>query len=143
MALNTAVACALLSVGILCARPDRGLMTAITSESSGGRMARQLLPAAILVPVFLGWLQLRGEALRWYPSMLGTALLVLLTVVILGGWWACAAAVRDRVASPLRTLANLLEAMREGDYSIRARGAHGEEALGDVMQRHQRQRRPG
>jgi two-component system nitrogen regulation sensor histidine kinase NtrY len=30
-------------------------------------------------------------------------------------------------------LANLLEAMREGDYSIRAR-AHGEEALGDVMQ---------
>ena len=28
--------------------------------------------------------------------------------------------VRERVASPLRTLANLLEAMREGDYSIRA-----------------------
>ena len=41
---------------------------------------------------------------------------------------------RDRVASPLRTLANLLEAMREGDYSIRARGAEGEDALGDVMQ---------
>src|SRR5580698_7317322 len=57
-----------------------------------------------------------------------------LSVIILGGWWACAAAVRDRVASPLRTLANLLEAMREGDYSIRARGAIGEEALGDVMQ---------
>jgi len=36
---------------------------------------------------------------------------------------AFAAAVRERAASPLRTLANLLEAMREGDYSIRARGA--------------------
>jgi nitrogen fixation/metabolism regulation signal transduction histidine kinase len=57
-----------------------------------------------------------------------------LSVVILGTWWGCAAAVRERVASPLRTLANLLEAMREGDYSIRARGATGEEALGDVMQ---------
>lgn len=56
-----------------------------------------------------------------------------LTVLIVGGWWACAAAVRDRVASPLRTLANLLEAMREGDYSIRGRGT-GEDALGDVMQ---------
>src|SRR6202161_2934175 len=56
-----------------------------------------------------------------------------LTVVLLLGWWVCAAAVRDRVASPLRTLANLLEAMREGDYSIRARGAMGEEALGEVM----------
>ena len=41
--------------------------------------------------------------------------------VILGVWWGCATAVRERVASPLRTLANLLEAMREGDYSIRAR----------------------
>jgi nitrogen fixation/metabolism regulation signal transduction histidine kinase len=38
------------------------------------------------------------------------------------------------VASPLRTLANLLEAMREGDYSIRARGARNEDALGEVMQ---------
>ena len=45
-----------------------------------------------------------------------------------------AAAVRERVASPLRTLANLLEAMREGDYSIRARGARYEDALGEVMQ---------
>src|SRR5215470_2686768 len=56
-----------------------------------------------------------------------------LTVVIIGCWWGFAAAVRERVASPLRTLANLLEAMREGDYSIRARGAKGEDALGDVM----------
>ena len=41
---------------------------------------------------------------------------------------------RERVSSPLRTLANLLEAMREGDYSIRARGARFEDALGEVMQ---------
>jgi nitrogen fixation/metabolism regulation signal transduction histidine kinase len=57
-----------------------------------------------------------------------------LSVVIVACWWGCAAAVRERVSSPLRTLANLLEAMREGDYSIRARGASGEDALGDVMQ---------
>ena len=56
-----------------------------------------------------------------------------LSAVIVGAWWGFAAAVRERVASPLRTVANLLEAMREGDYSIRARGAMGEEALGDVM----------
>ena len=59
-----------------------------------------------------------------------------LTVLILGVWWACASAIRERVASPLRTLANLLEAMREGDYSIRGRGTgatEGEDALADVM----------
>jgi len=55
-------------------------------------------------------------------------------VFVLGGWVAFAAAVRERAASPLRTLANLLEAMREGDYSIRARGARSNDALGEVMQ---------
>ncbi len=56
-----------------------------------------------------------------------------LTVVIVGAWWGFAAAVRERVASPLRTLANLLEAMREGDYSIRGRTGDHEDSLGDVM----------
>src|SRR4051794_15565265 len=57
-----------------------------------------------------------------------------LGLFIIGGWLFFASAVRERVASPLRTLANLLEAMREGDYSIRARGARFEDALGEVMQ---------
>jgi nitrogen fixation/metabolism regulation signal transduction histidine kinase len=57
-----------------------------------------------------------------------------LGLVVIGGWIGFASAARERVASPLRTLANLLEAMREGDYSIRARGAQHEDALGEVMQ---------
>ncbi len=56
-----------------------------------------------------------------------------LGLLIYGCWLGFAFSVRERVASPLRTLANLLEAMREGDYSIRARGAEGEDALGEVM----------
>jgi nitrogen fixation/metabolism regulation signal transduction histidine kinase len=49
-------------------------------------------------------------------------------------WLAFAVAARSRVAGPLRTLANLLEAMREGDYSIRARVDDPSEPLGEVMQ---------
>ncbi len=45
-----------------------------------------------------------------------------------------AASVRRRVTGPLRTLANLLEAMREGDYSIRARVENPAEPMGEVMQ---------
>src|SRR5437868_2932933 len=56
-----------------------------------------------------------------------------LGVLMFGTWLGFAAAIKERVASPLRTLANLLEAMRKGDYSIRGRGAKGEDALGDVM----------
>ena len=56
-----------------------------------------------------------------------------LGVVILGFWLGGSYAARERVVSPLRTLANLLEAMREGDYSIRGRLSRGADALDDVM----------
>jgi PAS domain S-box-containing protein len=37
---------------------------------------------------------------------------------------------RERVVRPLQTLSNMLAALREGDYSIRARGAERDDALG-------------
>jgi PAS domain S-box-containing protein len=37
---------------------------------------------------------------------------------------------RDKVVRPLQTLSNMLAALREGDYSIRARGAERDDALG-------------
>lgn len=57
-----------------------------------------------------------------------------LIALLVSCWFGFAAAVRERVASPLRTLASLLEAMREGDYSIRARDASENDAMGEVMQ---------
>jgi nitrogen fixation/metabolism regulation signal transduction histidine kinase len=56
-----------------------------------------------------------------------------LSLVILGFWFGLAFSLRGRVVRHLQTLSNLLAAMREGDYSIRARGAGREDALGDVM----------
>ncbi len=56
-----------------------------------------------------------------------------LSLFIVGGWLGFAFAVRERVITPLQTLSNLLAALREGDYSIRARGANADEPLGQVM----------
>ena len=42
-------------------------------------------------------------------------------------------AARDHVIHPLQTMSNLLTALREGDYSIRARGARADDALGEVL----------
>jgi PAS domain S-box-containing protein len=39
---------------------------------------------------------------------------------------------QERVVRPLQTLSNVLAALREGDYSLRARGAAAEDALGLV-----------
>jgi nitrogen fixation/metabolism regulation signal transduction histidine kinase len=56
-----------------------------------------------------------------------------LSLLILGAWLGFSFSVRERVVTPLQTLSNLLAALREGDYSIRARGADTEEPLGQVM----------
>ena len=56
-----------------------------------------------------------------------------LTLLVLGFWLGFAAAVQNRVIRPLQTMANLLSALREGDFSVRARGARRDEPLGDVM----------
>src|SRR6478736_248643 len=56
-----------------------------------------------------------------------------LGLVIFGCWFGYALAVRERVVRPLQTMANLLTALREGDYSTRARGANRDEPLGDVL----------
>lgn len=55
-----------------------------------------------------------------------------LTLLIVGFWLGFAAAARERVVRPLQTMSNLLSALREGDFSIRARGANHDEAMGDV-----------
>src|SRR5919199_2383022 len=56
-----------------------------------------------------------------------------LTIFVLGFLLGAAGALRGRVVRHLQTLSNLLAALREGDYSIRARGSSHEDALGEVM----------
>jgi signal transduction histidine kinase len=79
----------MLSVGLLCSRPDRGFMAKITSNSFGGLMARRLLPATLLIPIVLGWIKHYGEREGWYPPTMGLALFALADVVIFLAvvWW--------------------------------------------------------
>ncbi len=42
-------------------------------------------------------------------------------VLLVGAWGALTLSLRDRVVRPLQTLANMLAALREGDFSMRAR----------------------
>lgn len=56
-----------------------------------------------------------------------------LGLVVVLCWLGFALAVREHVVRPLQTMANLLTALREGDFSTRARGANRDEPLGDVL----------
>jgi nitrogen fixation/metabolism regulation signal transduction histidine kinase len=56
----------------------------------------------------------------------------LLAACILFAWMEAARRLRNRALRPMQTLANLLAALREGDYSFRAKGDLEEGGLGDV-----------
>lgn len=79
------------------------------------------LPGAIISLIFL-WTGDSTPKVQWT-----------LTVLIVSFCLGFAFALRERVVLPLQTLSNLLAALGEGDFSIRARGARGGDPLGEVM----------
>src|SRR3989442_553070 len=56
-----------------------------------------------------------------------------LTLSAAGVWLACAAIVKEHVVRPLQTVSNVLAALRERDYTLRARGSNPEDALGLLL----------
>jgi two-component system nitrogen regulation sensor histidine kinase NtrY len=57
---------------------------------------------------------------------------VALTFAELFVWWLLAMALQEQTTRPLQTLANVIAALREEDYSFRARGAATDDALGEL-----------
>jgi PAS domain S-box-containing protein len=82
IAIHTALTFSILSLGILFARPEQGLMQIFSSSSLGGLMARRFMPAAIVIPFLLGWLLVTGERMGLYDSVSRLALFALSNVIV-------------------------------------------------------------
>ncbi|MCC5655475.1 PAS domain S-box protein [Nostoc sp. XA010] len=82
MALHTAVLFSLLSVGVLWARSEQGLMKVVTSDSYGGLLARRLLIAAIAVPSILGWVIVEGQRAGQYDPAFAVSVFAIVLIVI-------------------------------------------------------------
>ncbi len=89
MALNSAATLALLAIGLLFARPDRGLMAVVSHRETGGVMARRLLPASILAPAVFAWLASTGQQAGFFGPSSGISLFVVSTIVLFATliWW--------------------------------------------------------
>jgi PAS domain S-box-containing protein len=74
---------------------------------------------AVIATLILLWLGGYSGKVQWTVGL-----------IVVSCWLITAAVLRERVVRPLQTLSNMLAALREGDYSIRARGADREDALG-------------
>jgi two-component system nitrogen regulation sensor histidine kinase NtrY len=76
---------------------------------------------AVLAAMILLWIGDYAPKTQWT-----------LLLIILSFWLGVALSVRERVVRLLQTFANLVSALREGDYSIRARGARNQDSIGEI-----------
>ena len=77
---------------------------------------------AVVVALVLLWTGGLTEKVQWT-----------LTVFVTFTWIGLAFVIREQVVHPLQMISNMLAALHEGDYSIRARPPSGDDALGLAM----------
>ena len=97
----------------------------IASTSHDTRILLMAIASGLPGSAITLWLIWRGEytlKVQWTVS-----------VFLVAVWLGFAFSLRKRVVFPLQTLSNLLAALREGDYSIRARAGRRDDALARVM----------
>jgi len=103
-------------VGLLAARPERGLAGMLTCDCMGGTMLRRLLPVTVVVVLLTGWLRIEGEKQGLYSAAFGSALMTVVRLVVLtaalvvAAWLLHRADVRRREAeSEVRRLNDQLQ----------------------------------
>jgi PAS domain S-box-containing protein len=84
VALHTAAAFFLLGAGVLCARPRHGPMALVSGPTLGGVVVRRQLPAFLAALFVMGWLRVAGQQAGLFDAAFGTALLVVMGVVVFG-----------------------------------------------------------
>jgi hypothetical protein len=114
MAVHTALSFLVLSLGVQLARPDHGLVRLATSDRAAGVVVRRLFPAALLLPIVIGWIRLEGQRAGLYDTELGLALYCTANVTILATLVAWIASVVDRQD----------EARRDSDRRLREAHDH-------------------
>jgi diguanylate cyclase (GGDEF)-like protein/PAS domain S-box-containing protein len=126
MALPSAIAFAALGVCVMTLSSGDGLVGVVLSDSPGGRLARTLLPAAILVPAVLGWLVITGRRASLIDPDLGDTFFVLATMLTFVGvvsW------VATQVHSAWLDRVRASEALRESEMRFRLIAENSSEVI--------------
>lgn len=109
MALNTALGFIAAALAVALVEPERGLTRSLVADAEGGRLARRLLPASLILPVALAWVGIQAEARHVFDihtgisAMVALGTLLLCTLIV----WTAESMIR---AEALRTTAEKREA---------------------------------
>lgn len=129
MSLNTALAFLLLSFGLFCSRPTRGIAQIVGSFGIGGVLARKLIIAVIVIPFLLGYLILLGQQSELYSSDYGIPLMVSLSILIFIGLILLSANILNQVEAKRFEAEEKLEVQ---NYKLEALVAKNEAILSSI-----------
>jgi PAS domain S-box-containing protein len=75
-----------LAAGVAFLNPESEPASTLLSDGAGGRLARRLLLVTLIIPVSTGWSVLACVRSGWFGPEFGTAVLVVSTITITGGY---------------------------------------------------------
>ncbi len=88
-AMHTAVALALLGIGLVVVRPGGGFVHRICEDTPGGLLLRRFLPVVLLLPLLLGWVHTLMERHNVLGPPAATSFVAVVTILalLLLLWW--------------------------------------------------------
>ena len=104
----------------------------MASEKHLRRRNRSAIRRAWLFCLFLSLPAFVFTAIFLYQARISLSTALLLVACLLIYLLLVAGALIEGTMRPLQTLSNVVASLREGDYSFRARGAGGQDALGEL-----------
>lgn len=99
MSLLAALTHILLSLGLVLGSTRRGVASILVNEGTAGILARRMLPAAIVLPLVLGWLRFLGERNGLFGSDFGISVHAISNVIALAAAVAWSARALSRTDS--------------------------------------------
>jgi PAS domain S-box-containing protein len=81
VALNAGISFSALGIATTLARPHTLLLKLFNPTNSGGVISRKLLPALVILPIFVGWLSVMGERTSVFESEKGVVIVAVVYVI--------------------------------------------------------------
>jgi signal transduction histidine kinase/ActR/RegA family two-component response regulator len=108
IAMQTASVLLALGLAVVAAVPECEPARALQGEGAAPALARRALPFVIGLPMLLGWLRLKGQSMGLFDGPMGTAMVVVILIVVQCGllWWSVSAlSAREAAARQAREAA--------------------------------------
>jgi PAS domain S-box-containing protein len=120
MAIHTAITLLILSLGILLARPRAGFMSTVSLDDPSGLLVRRLLPIAVVLPTFAGWLRWEGQKFGYIDTATGIIIFATFDTIVLIGFTYVGVVLLSKLVNQVRQSEEKLGLMISGvkDYAI-------------------------